>query len=76
MARCIEESVYTVGGPGPYFASWPAACGSPRQWGFEGEAEYRLYNTGENGVIRESALVAAGALALAALCGRRRARAH
>jgi hypothetical protein len=49
----IPESVYSSG-PGPYYTSWPAACGSPRQWGSGVEAEYRLYNIAENGVIRES----------------------
>jgi hypothetical protein len=50
----IQESVYLESGPGPYFASWPAACGSPRQWGSGLGAEHRLYNIGENGSIRES----------------------
>lgn len=41
-------------GNGPYWSSWPAACGTPRDWGLGQEAQYRLYNIGENGVIRES----------------------
>jgi hypothetical protein len=41
-------------GNGPYWSSWPAECGAPRDWGSGQEAEYRLYNIGENGVIRES----------------------
>jgi hypothetical protein len=102
----------------PTLQFWPAACGSPHQWGGFFDAEYRLYNIGESGVIRESdslayaveappppmpprvaqadtdptrgiscsvsvehgpsapSLVAASALALGALCGRRRGRAR
>lgn len=50
----IEASANLESAPQPYFTSWPAACGSPRQWGFGSEAEYRLHNIGENGAIRES----------------------
>lgn len=35
------------------FTPWPAACGAPRQWG-SADAEYRVYNINENGVIRAS----------------------
>jgi MYXO-CTERM domain-containing protein len=32
---------------------WPAECGAPLQWG-SADAEYRVYNINENGVIRAS----------------------
>jgi len=38
----------------PRLQFWPAACGSPRQWLGALDAEYRLYNIGESGIIRES----------------------
>jgi hypothetical protein len=48
----IQDSVYL--GTGPFWSSWPAACGSPRDFGWGREVEYRLHNIGESGVIRES----------------------
>jgi hypothetical protein len=42
-----------------YIQSWPAVCGSPRQWGtLPSDAQYRLYNIGESGAIRESNVLA------------------
>jgi MYXO-CTERM domain-containing protein len=38
----------------PWLQFWPAACGTPHGWGLRASAQYRLYNIGENGVIRES----------------------
>lgn len=53
----LQESVYVDNGPNPSLASWPAACGSPREWGaLPSDAQYRVYNIGESGIIRESSV--------------------
>jgi hypothetical protein len=42
-----------------YIQFWPAVCGPPRQWGaLPSDAQYRLYNIGESGAIRESDVLA------------------
>jgi hypothetical protein len=55
-APVAEASLWAIEtlGLDSWLQFWPAACGTPHGWGLRASAQYRLYNIGENGVIRES----------------------